>query len=146
MKYVSFNQILISDSSRSRLPWSLPQTQGTSRYCATFLSQISFLPRLVTLNIKCISFISMPHIRFLHINASWVTNPNSGNLRLICKISLTNFIPSASSHITNQPYIILIGSSYQIPPDQGSHGNNFKLKELQRIMQHFSHKFHSFHF
>ena len=37
-------QILISDSPRSRLPGSLLQTQGTSRYCATFLSQISFLP------------------------------------------------------------------------------------------------------
>ena len=36
-------QILISDSSRSRLPGSLLQTQGTSRYYATFLSQISLL-------------------------------------------------------------------------------------------------------
>ena len=40
-------QILLSDFPRSRLPGSLLQTQGTSRYCATFLSQISFLPHSI---------------------------------------------------------------------------------------------------
>ena len=51
------HQILISDSFRSRLTGSLLQTQGTSRYYATFLSQISFLPLLVTIGIECTSFI-----------------------------------------------------------------------------------------
>ena len=60
-------QILISDSPRSRLPGSLLQTQGTSRYCATLLSQISFLPLSIKSDIIniYISFVSNPHIRFL---------------------------------------------------------------------------------
>ena len=139
-------QILISDSSRSRLTGSLLQTQGTSRYYATFLSQISFLPLLVTIDIKCISFISNPHIRFLQIKASRVTTSNSRNFKVLCNISLTNFVPSTSSHIRHQMYIIHIKSSYQIPPDQGFWGHYFKLRELQGIMQHFSHKFHSCRF
>ena len=147
-------------------------------------------------------------MRFLQIKASRVTTSNSGNFRVICNISPTNFIPSASSHIirhslsidsvntrlfgldwsgvstayilptpgcprsakqrTNVPqdlgaaarqagnptsynirhqiYIIHIKSSYQIPPDQGFQGHYFKLRELQRTMQHFSYKFRSFRF
>ena len=112
-------QILISDSTRSRLPGSLLQTQGTSRYCATFLSQISFLPLPIKLDIKCLSFISNPHIRFLQIKASGVTTSNSMSFKVLCNISLTNFVPSASSHIRHQICIIHIEFSYQIPPDQG---------------------------
>ena len=56
-------QVLISDSSRSRLLGSLPQTQGTSKWYATFLLRISFLPFPVTLDIKFILFISNPYIR-----------------------------------------------------------------------------------
>ena len=95
---------------------------------------------------KYISFISNPHIRFLQIKASRVTTSNSGNFKVICNISLTNFVPSTSSHIRHQIYIIHIKSSYQIPSDQGLQGHYFKLRELQGIMQHSSHKFRSFHF
>ena len=78
-----------------------------------------------------VSFISNPDIRFLQIKASRVTTSNSGNFRVICNISLTNFITSASSHIRHQTYIIHIKSSYQIPPNQGFQGHYFKLKLLQ---------------
>ena len=70
------NQILISDSSRSRLPGSLLQTQGTSRYYAKFLSQISLPSLPIKLDIIYISFISNPHIRFLQINTFRVTTSN----------------------------------------------------------------------
>ena len=93
-----------------------------------------------------ISFISNPHIRFLLIKAPRVTTSNSGNFKVICNISLTNFVPSISSHIRHQIYIIHIKSSNQIPSDQGLQGHYFKLRELQGIMQHSSHKFRSFHF
>ena len=139
-------QILISDSSRSRLSVSLLQNQGTSRYYSTFLSQISFLPLLFTLAIKHISFISNPHIRFLQIKACRVTTSNSGNFKVLFNIPLTNFIHSASSHIRRQTYIIYIKSSHQIPLNQGFQGHYFKLRELQGINQHSSHKFHSFRF
>ena len=194
--YYSY-QNLISDSFRSRLTGSLLQTQGTSRYYATFLSQISFFPLLVTIGIECtsfisnplikilqikafrvttsnsgnfrvicnisltnfvpsafnkfrhhkyISFISNPHIRFLQIKAYRVTTSNSGNFKVLCNIPLTNFVPSTSSHNRHRMYIIHIESSYQNPPDQGFCGHYFKRRELQGIMQHFSHKFHSCRF
>ena len=144
-KYHSY-QILISDFSRSRLPGSLPQTQGTSKWFATFLLQISFLPFPVTLDIKFISFIKNLHIRILQIKAYRVTTSNSGNFKVLCNISIRNFVPSTSSHNRHQRYIIYIESSYQNPPDQGFQGHYFKRRELQGIMQHFSHKFHSFRF
>ena len=139
-------QILISDSSRSRLSGSLPQTQGTSKWYATFLLQISFLPFPVTLDIKFILYIANPHIRFLQIKVYRVTTSNSGNFKVLCNIPLTNFVPSTSSHNRHQMYIIRIKSSYQNPPDQGLQGHYFKLKELQGIVQHFSHQFHSCRF
>ena len=139
-------QTLISDSSRSRLPGSLLQTQGTSKWYATFLLQISFLPFPVTLDIKFILFISNPHIRFLQIKAYRVINSNSGNFKVLCNIPLTNFVPSTSSHNRHRIYIIYIKSSYQNPPDQGFQGHYFKLRELQSNMQHFSYKFRSFRF
>ena len=71
-------QILISDSSRSRIPGSLLRTQGTSKYYATFLAQISFQSLLITLDIKYISCISNPHIRFLQIKGSRFTTSNTG--------------------------------------------------------------------
>ena len=139
-------QILISDSSRSRIPGSLLQTQGTSRYYAAFLAQISFLSLLITLDIKYISCISNPHIRFLQIKVSRFTTSNSGNFKVLCNISLTNVIPFAFNYIRHQIFIIHFKSSYQIPPDQGFQGHYFKLRELQGIMQHFSHKFLSCRF
>ena len=111
--------ILISDSSRSRLPGSLLQTQGTSRYYATFLSRIWFLPLPIKSDIKYISFISNPHIRFSQIKAFGFTTSNSGNFKVVCNISLTNFIPVAFNYIRHQIYIIHFKVSYQIPPDQG---------------------------
>ena len=96
------------------------------------------------------------YIYIIHIKSSYEIPPdqgfhghytsNSGNFRVICNISPTNFIPSASSHIRHQIYIIRIKSSYQIPPDQGFEGHYFKLRELQGTMQHFSYKFRSFRF
>ena len=139
-------RILISDSSRSRLSGSLPQTQGTSKWYATFLLQISFLPLPVTLDIKFILFVSNPHIRFLQIKAYRVIISNSGNFKVLCNIPLTNFVPSASSHNRHQMYVIHIKSSYQNPPDQGFQSYYFKLRELQRNMQHFSYKFRSSRF
>ena len=127
-------QILISDSFRSRLTGSLLQTQGISRYYATFLSQISFLPLLVTTSIKCISFISNPHIRILQIKASVVTTSNAGNYKVLCNMSLRNFIPFASNYISHHLYIIHIKSSYQIPPNQDFWGHLFNLRELQGTM------------
>ena len=43
------------------------KTQGTSRYYATFLLQISFPSLFIELDIKYISFISNLHIRILQI-------------------------------------------------------------------------------
>ena len=94
-------QILISDSSRSRLPGSLLRTQGTSKYYATFLLHISFFLLPIKLNIIYTSFISNPHIRFLQFKASRVTTSNSGNFKVLCNISLTNFIPSAFSPLNS---------------------------------------------
>ena len=70
----------------------------------------------------------------------------SGNFKVLCNISLTNFIPFAFYWIRHQIYIIHIKSSYQNPPDLGFQRHYFKLRELQGDMQHFSHKFRSFHF
>ena len=113
------HQILISDSFRSRLTGSILQTQGTSWYYATFLSKIPFLPLLVTIGIERTSFILNPHIRILQNKASAVTTSNAGNYKVLCNISLTNFIPVASNYIRHHNmYIIHIKSSYEIPPDR----------------------------
>ena len=133
-------------SPKSRLSRSLLRTQGTSRYYAKFLLQISFPSLPIDLDIEYILFISNPHIRFPPIKASRVTTSNSGNFKILCNISLTNFVPSASNQIRHHIYIIHIKSSYQIPPDQGFQGHYFKLRELQSNMQHFSYKFRSFRF
>ena len=103
-------QILISDSSRSRIPGSLLRTQGTSRYYATFLSQISFLPLPIKLDIIYISFISNPHIRFLQIKDSRITTSNAGNFKVLCNIYLTNFLPSASNQLNSLKSIQILCS------------------------------------
>ena len=68
------------------------------------------------------------------------------NFKVFCNISRTNFIPFAFHWIRHQIYIIHIKSSYQNPPDLGFQRHYFKFRELQGYMQHFSHKFRSFHF
>ena len=93
-----------------------------------------------------IAFLPSSYTRSLQIKAFQITTSNSGNFKVLCKISLTNFLPFASYWIRHQIYIIHIKSSYQIPPDQGFQGHYFKLRELQGTMQHFSHKFRSFRF
>ena len=89
---------------------SLLRTQGTSRYYAKFLLQISFPSLSIELDIKNISFTSNPHIRFLQIKAFRVTTP-PGNFKVLCNISLTNFVPSASNQIRHH---INIYHYYQI--------------------------------
>ena len=110
-------QIIISDSSRSRLPGSLLQTQGTTRYYATFISQISFLSLPITLDIKYITLISNSHIIFLQIEAFRVTTSHLGNFKVLCNISLTNFIPFAFNQLNSLKSMLKNknATSYQIP-------------------------------
>ena len=90
--------------------------------------------------------LASSHTRSLKTKAFQITTSNSGNFKVLCKISLKNFIPFAFYWMRHQIYIIYIKSSYQILPDQGFQGHYFKLRELQGIVLHFSHKFRSFRF
>ena len=69
------------------------------------------------------------------IKASRVTTSNSENFKVLCNVSLTNFVPCASNRIRHKIiYIIHIKSLYQNPPDHGFQGHYFKLRELQGII------------
>ena len=140
-------QILISDSPRSRLPGSLLQTQGTSRYCATFLSQISFIP----LSIKS-DIINIYHSYHILISDSSRSRlPGSllqtqGTLKWYATFLLQiSFLPFP---VTLDIKLILFISNPHIRFLQikAYRGHYFKLRELQGIMQHSSHKFRSYRF
>ena len=107
---------------------------------------IPFAPYWIRHQIYIIHIKSSYQIPPLPIKASRVTTSNSGNFKILCNISLTNFFPSASNQTRHHIYIIHIKSSYQIPPDQGLQGHYFKLRELQSNVQHFSYRFRSFRF
>ena len=79
-----------------------------------------------------IAFLPSSHTRSLQIKPFQITTSNSGNFEVLCKISLTNFIPFAFYWIRHQIYIIYIKSSYQIPPIKASRvttstSGNFKI-------------------
>ena len=131
-------------SPKSRLSRSLLRTQGTSRYYAKFLLQISFPSLPIELDIKYILFISNPHIRFPRSRLPGSLLQTQGTSRYYATFLLQiSFLPLP---IKLDIIYIYIQSSYQIPPDQGFQGHYFKLRELQSNMQHFSYKFRSFRF
>ena len=83
-----------------------------------------------------IAFLPSSHTRSLKIKAFQITTSNSGNFKVLCKISLTNFIPFAFYWIRHQIYIIHIKSSYQIPPIKASRvttSNSWNFKILCNI-------------